>query len=77
MYVWYPANAGYNASTPYVVVTSGGNVTRTVNQQANGGMWVSIGVHHLNAGDYNAVGVSRWTSGAGYVIADAVRIVAR
>lgn len=77
VYVWYPANAGYNASTPFVVATSSGNVTRVVNQQANGGTWVSIGIHHLAAGDYNAVGVSRWTSGAGYVIADAARVVQR
>jgi N-acetyl-anhydromuramyl-L-alanine amidase AmpD len=77
VYVWYPANAGYNASTPYVVATSSGNVNRYVNQQTNGGTWVSIGVHTFVAGDYNAVGVSRWTSGAGYVIADAVRLVQR
>ncbi len=75
VFVWYPANAGYNASTPYIVATSAGNVTRTVSQQVNGGTWVSIGVHHMNAGDYNAVGVSRWTSGTAYVIADAVKIV--
>ncbi|HEV7763618.1 MAG TPA: N-acetylmuramoyl-L-alanine amidase [Thermoanaerobaculia bacterium] len=77
VYVWYAANAGYNASTPYVVVTSSGNATRNVNQQVNGGAWVSIGTFHFNGGDYNAVGVSRWTSGTGYVIADAVRLVAR
>jgi N-acetyl-anhydromuramyl-L-alanine amidase AmpD len=77
IYAWYPANAGYNASTPFVIVTTTGNVTRYVNQQANGGTWVSLGVHTLAAGDYNAVGVSRWTSGAGYVIADAVRVVSR
>ncbi len=77
VYVWYPANAGYNASTPFVVATSSGNVTQVVNQQGNGGTWVSIGIYHLNAGDYNAVGVSRWTSGAGYVIADAVKLVQR
>jgi N-acetyl-anhydromuramyl-L-alanine amidase AmpD len=75
--VWYPANAGYNASTPYVIATSSGNVNRTVNQQVNGGAWVVVGTWHFNAGDYNAVGVSRWTSGAGYVIADAVRLVQR
>ncbi|MGW5490474.1 golvesin C-terminal-like domain-containing protein, partial [Streptosporangium sandarakinum] len=28
----------------------------------------------LNAGTYNVVGVSRWTAGTGYVIADAVRV---
>jgi N-acetyl-anhydromuramyl-L-alanine amidase AmpD len=77
VYVWYPANAGYNASTPVIIATTAGNVTRTVNQQANGGTWVSLGVHTLAGGDYNVVGVSRWTSGAGYVIADAVRIVSR
>jgi len=77
VYVWYPANAGYNASTPFVVATSSGSVTRVVNQQVNGGTWVSIGIHNFVAGDYNAVGVSRWTSGAGYVIADAVKLVQR
>ena len=77
VYVWYPANTGYNASTPFVVATSSGNVTRYVNQQTNGGTWVSLGVFTLSAGDYNAVGVSRWTSSAGYVIADAVKVTAR
>lgn len=77
IYVWYPANSGYNSSTPFVVATSGGNQTVRVNQQINGGRWVSLGIFNLNAGDYNVVGVSRWTSTAGYVIADAVRIVRR
>ena len=30
---WYPADPGYNDSTPYVIVTSSGNQTVTVNQQ--------------------------------------------
>lgn len=77
VYVWYPANSGYNASTPVVIATSSGNVTRNVNQQANGGTWVSLGTYNLTGGDYNVVGVSRWTSGAGYVIADAVKIESR
>ncbi|MEV4413167.1 phosphodiester glycosidase family protein [Catellatospora sp. NPDC049609] len=72
--VWYPANAGYNDSTPYIVATTSGNQTVRVNQRANGGRWVSLGVFHLAAGDANVVGVSRWTTGTGYVIADAVRI---
>jgi N-acetyl-anhydromuramyl-L-alanine amidase AmpD len=77
VFAWYPANAGYNASTPYVIVTTTGNVTRNVNQQINGGTWVSLGTYTLAAGDYNAVGVSRWTSGTQYVIADAVKIEGR
>lgn len=77
VYAWYPANAGYNASTPFVIVTTSGNQTRIVNQQVNGGTWVSLGIFQLAGGDYNAVGVSRWATGAGYVIADAVKVVAR
>lgn len=77
VYVWYPASSGYNSSTPFIVATSSGNQTVNVNQQINGGSWFSIGTFSLAAGDYNAVGVSRWTSAAGYVIADAVRLVKR
>ncbi|WP_246002618.1 peptidoglycan DD-metalloendopeptidase family protein [Allorhizocola rhizosphaerae] len=72
--IWYPADAGYNDSTPFVVAAAGGNQTVRVNQRVNGGRWVGIGTFSLAAGDYNVVGVSRWTSGTGYVIADAVRI---
>ncbi|MBB5869050.1 uncharacterized lipoprotein YddW (UPF0748 family) [Allocatelliglobosispora scoriae] len=72
--VWYPANAGYNAATPFIVATTTGNRSVTVNQTANGGKWVSLGTFTLAAGDRNTVGVSRWTTGTGYVVADAVRI---
>ncbi|NUT35553.1 MAG: hypothetical protein HOV79_21075 [Hamadaea sp.] len=72
--VWYAANAGYNSSTPYIVVTPTGNQVVNVNQQANGGKWVSLGNFTLSAGDENKVGVSRWTAGTGYIIADAVKV---
>lgn len=72
--VWYPADPGYNNQTPYLVATSGGNQSVLVNQRTGGGQWVSIGVFTLAAGFGDKVGVSRWTSGTGYVIADAVRI---
>ncbi|GAA3817277.1 hypothetical protein GCM10022226_42460 [Sphaerisporangium flaviroseum] len=73
--VWYPADPGYNSSAPYIVATSGGNQTVYVDQRSGGGGWRGIGSFSLNAGDYNVVAVSRWTSGTGYVIADAIRIV--
>ncbi|MBF9131303.1 DUF1906 domain-containing protein [Plantactinospora sp. S1510] len=73
--VWYPADPGYNDSTPYIVATTTGNQTVRVNQRTNGGQWVSLGVFSLAAGDGDKVGVSRWTSGTGYVIADAVRLI--
>ncbi|MFG1955245.1 glycoside hydrolase domain-containing protein [Micromonospora sp. NPDC048830] len=72
--VWYPTNSGYNDSTPYIVATTGGNQSVRVNQRVNGGQWVSLGVFTLAAGDGDKVGVSRWTSGTGYVVADAIRI---
>ncbi|WP_178132632.1 glycoside hydrolase domain-containing protein [Phytohabitans rumicis] len=72
--VWYPADPGYNDSTPYLIVTPDGNQSVRVNQRLNGGQWVSLGVFTLPAGDGDRVGVSRWTAGTGYVIADAIRI---
>ncbi|MEV6981107.1 N-acetylmuramoyl-L-alanine amidase [Sphaerisporangium sp. NPDC051017] len=72
--VWYSSDPGYNSSAPYIVATSSGNQTVYVDQRSGGGGWRSIGTFALNAGDYNAVAVSRWTSGVGYVIADAIRI---
>ena len=72
--VWYPADPGYNNSTPFLVATTSGTQEVRVNQRTNGGRWVSLGSFTIAAGDHNVVGVSRWTSGTGYVIADAVRI---
>lgn len=77
VYVRYPANSGYSNATPFVVAATGGNAVVNVNQQINGGTWVSIGTHSLAAGNQAVVGVSRWTNATGYVIADAVRIVRR
>jgi N-acetyl-anhydromuramyl-L-alanine amidase AmpD len=77
VFVRYPANSGYNSATPFVVAATGGNAVVNVNQQINGATWVSIGTHSLNAGSQQVVGVSRWTNAAGYVIADAVKIVRR
>ncbi len=32
VYAWFPANQGYNASTPFVISTAGGNRRVRVNQ---------------------------------------------
>ncbi|WP_455432892.1 family 10 glycosylhydrolase [Streptosporangium soli] len=72
--IWYPANSGYNSATPFIVATAGGNQTINVDQRVNGGQWRTLGTFSLAAGTRNVVGVSRWTSTTGYVIADAVRI---
>jgi hypothetical protein len=72
--IWYPADAGYNSATPFLIATSTGTQTVVVDQRTGGGAWRSIGTFTLAAGDRNVVGISRWTTGTGYVIADAVRI---
>ncbi|MFC7109763.1 hypothetical protein ACFQQB_60875 [Nonomuraea rubra] len=72
--IWYPADPGYNSAAPFMVATADGTRSVLVDQRANGGRWVSLGTFTLAAGDYNVVGVSRWTSQPGYVVADAVRI---
>jgi hypothetical protein len=77
VFVWYPARSDYNSATPGVIATPGGNTTVRVNQQLNGGRWVSLGSFTLNAGSYNVVGVSRWSGSAGYIIADAVKLIRR
>ncbi|MEV1286920.1 peptidoglycan DD-metalloendopeptidase family protein [Micromonospora sp. NPDC049679] len=73
--VWYPADRGYNDKTPYVISTTSGKQSVLVNQRLNGGRWVRLGTFSLAGGNYNTVGVSRWTTGTGYVVADAVRVV--
>jgi len=74
--IWHPSSLGYNRSTPFVIVTASGNQTVHVDQRTGGGAWRSIGTFSLAAGDQDLVGVSRWTSTTGYVIADAVRVTA-
>ncbi len=72
--VRHPADPGYSSSAPHVVVTAAGNQTVNLDQRSNGGVWRSLGTFALAAGDRNLVAVSRWTSAAGYVVADAVRV---
>ncbi|MDI1463761.1 N-acetylmuramoyl-L-alanine amidase [Catellatospora sp. KI3] len=71
---WYASNSGYNNAAPYIMATSSGNQTVHVDQRTGGGGWRNLGTFNFNAGDFDAVMVSRWTSGTGYVIADAVRL---
>lgn len=72
---WWPSTSGYNASTPIGIDTTSGLKWVWVNQRDNGGKWISLGTFEMAAGDRENVRVSRWTSGSGYVVADAMRIV--
>lgn len=75
VYGWWPANSGYNDRTRFYIKTASGWVTRTVSQRTNGGRWVYLGAYTMTAGDYWNVVVDNRSAGAGYIIADAVRIV--
>ena len=77
VYAWFLVNQRYNAFTPFVISTAVGNRTVRVNQQINGSSRVSLGTFTLNAGTYNVVGVSRWTTTLGYIMAAAVGIMRR
>ena len=75
VYARWPANGGYNASTPIGVKTASGMRWTRVDQRRNGGRWVRLGTYRMGRGDRYNIAVSHRTGGRNYVIADAVRIV--
>jgi N-acetyl-anhydromuramyl-L-alanine amidase AmpD len=77
VYAWWPSGSIYNDRTPYVINTTSGSQTVHVSQQSSGGVWNHLGTFNFAAGDANRIAVSRWTTGTGYVIADAVKFVKR
>ena len=46
---WWPANAGYNNSAPYIIATTSGNQTVNVDQRVTGGQWRTLGTFALAA----------------------------
>lgn len=75
VYARWPANSGYNASTPIGVKTVSGMRWSRVDQRKNGGRWVGLGSYRMERGDRYNIAVSRRGGGHNYVIADAVKIV--
>ncbi|WP_228282153.1 N-acetylmuramoyl-L-alanine amidase [Rubrobacter tropicus] len=77
VYARWPADAGYNYRTTFLVRGLNGwnKVVRT--QRANGGKWVSLGDYTFPAGDSYKVQVSSRSPVNGYIVADAVKIVRR
>jgi hypothetical protein len=75
VFVQWSAAPNRASNVPIVVQHSVGSTTVTVNQQQNGGQWISLGIFTLNPG---ATSVTITTTGTnGFVIADAVRFVPR
>ncbi len=76
VYVWYPQGTNRSATAPYIVYYNGGSQSVQVNQQINGGTWVSLGTWSFAAGSNN-VKLSCWTTSGYIVVADAIRLVRR
>ncbi|WP_329246906.1 exo-alpha-sialidase [Streptomyces sp. NBC_01478] len=73
--VWYTDNANRADNAPYTVTDADGSTLVRVNQQVDGGRWISLGKYAFTAGSKAVVQLS--DDANGYVVADAVRITAQ
>ena len=71
-----PGN-GYNTRIPYVIHHRGGTTVVHEDARNKGARWVSLGTYAFARKDDWIVQISVWTSGRGWIIADAVRLVKR
>ncbi|MEV6301232.1 DNRLRE domain-containing protein [Actinoplanes sp. NPDC051861] len=69
----YPTVSGAATDAKYSVSHGGGSTTRTVNQTAGGGSWISLGSYTFTEGNSHTVSLS--DQAAGTVVADAVKLV--
>ncbi|WP_273886877.1 NlpC/P60 family protein [Rubrobacter naiadicus] len=76
VYARWPSSPGYNPSAPVGIKTASGMEWVRVDETRNGGRWVLLGTFRMNAGDRYSILFSRWTGSPGYIVADAVKIVA-
>ena len=72
---WWTAGTNRLSAASFIAFNAGGTELgrKTVNQQASGSQWVTLGTWNFTAG-WNKVVLSRWTTEGKVVIADAVRI---
>jgi hypothetical protein len=77
VFLRWTAHANRASNVPVDVCVAGTVLTRTVDQRANGGQWVSLGTFTLPAGTSpsGASVLIRTESTNGYVVADAARFV--
>ncbi|HEY9248941.1 MAG TPA: hypothetical protein VIO38_07405, partial [Rariglobus sp.] len=68
----WPASATHASNTPVTINSQTGATQLTVNQQTNGGVWVSLGTYNFDAGPVGSV-VFGNTGANGKVVVDALR----
>ncbi|GGA44727.1 hypothetical protein GCM10007416_17260 [Kroppenstedtia guangzhouensis] len=71
VFVHYTSASDRATNAPYILHTKNGEVTKTVNQQVNGGQWVDIGAYEFNSGANKIV---QTDDADGYVIADGIQL---
>jgi beta-glucanase (GH16 family) len=76
VFAWWTGGTLRATNVPIDIVTSTGTSTVYVNQQVNGGQWVSLGTYSFSSGTSGSV-LIRNTGASSYVIADAVRFQQR
>lgn len=69
--VWYPAGTNRADNAPFTVTHANGSTTVPVNQQLNGGGWVSLGTFPFFTGTYGYVRLGN-NANPSVVLADAV-----
>jgi hypothetical protein len=79
LYIWYPEASNRSTNSPFVVHASDGDHAIAVNQQVNGGRWISLGTYIFAGDGSDKVSLSNNVQPAGLpsntlVLADAVRI---
>jgi len=74
VFAWWTTYSNRATNTPFSIVSASGTTPVQVNQQINGGQWVSLGTYSFNAGTGGSVSVSN-TGANGDVIANAVEFV--
>jgi hypothetical protein len=75
VFIRHTAAVNRASNVPVDIFYAGGMKTVLVNQRINHGTWVSLGTYPFDVGSYGKI-VVRTTGTDGYVIVDAVRLVA-
>jgi hypothetical protein len=74
VFIWYPEGSNRTTNAPWSIVSSGGTTNLTVNQQLNGGQWLSLATNlAFSAGTGGYVRVAN-NAGPSVVLANAVKL---
>ena len=74
VYALWPASPQNTTSARFGVPTASGEQWTTIDQRAEGGMWVRVGAYKMDQGE-RTLQISGEVSGEGRVVADAVMVV--